>query len=110
MIIACSKLFQDFLFVPGGRVFKMENISSGIDRVLKNELGKIFDYNFFGIYEHMYLGDNCGGDPNIDSHYIVFTIHIILKTCDLNEEQFKKGEYYYFISTTTAQIELTVNF
>ncbi len=26
------------------------------------------------------------------------------------EEQFKKGEYYYFISTTTAQIELTVNF
>ena len=27
-----------------------------------------------------------------------------------NEEQFKKGEYYYFISTTTTQIELTVNF
>ena len=26
------------------------------------------------------------------------------------EEQFKKGDYYYFISTTTAQIELTVNF
>jgi hypothetical protein len=26
------------------------------------------------------------------------------------EEQFKKGEYYYFISTTTSQIELTVNF
>lgn len=26
------------------------------------------------------------------------------------EEQFKKGEFYYFISTTTAQIELTVNF
>ncbi len=26
------------------------------------------------------------------------------------EEQFKKGEYYYFISITTAQIELTVNF
>jgi hypothetical protein len=27
-----------------------------------------------------------------------------------SEEQFKKGEYYYFISTTTAQIELTVYF
>jgi hypothetical protein len=27
-----------------------------------------------------------------------------------DEEQFKKGEYYYFISTTNAQIELTVNF
>lgn len=27
-----------------------------------------------------------------------------------SEEQFKKGDYYYFISTTTAQIELTVNF
>ncbi len=26
------------------------------------------------------------------------------------EEQYKKGEYYYLISTTTAQIELTVNF
>lgn len=26
------------------------------------------------------------------------------------EDQFKKGEYYYFISTTTAQIELTTNF
>ncbi len=27
-----------------------------------------------------------------------------------SEEQFKKGDYFYFISTTTAQIELTVNF
>ncbi|MBC8284364.1 MAG: hypothetical protein H8E32_11170 [Nitrospinae bacterium] len=26
------------------------------------------------------------------------------------EEQFKKGEYYYFISTTTAQIDLTATF
>ncbi len=26
------------------------------------------------------------------------------------EEQLKKGEYYYFISTTTAQIELTTSF
>ncbi len=26
------------------------------------------------------------------------------------EEQFKKGEYYYFVSTTTAQIELTAVF
>lgn len=26
------------------------------------------------------------------------------------EEQFKKGEYYYFISTTTAQIDLTASF
>jgi hypothetical protein len=27
-----------------------------------------------------------------------------------SEEQFKKGEYYYFISTTSTQIELTVKF
>ena len=33
-----------------------------------------------------------------------------VREANTTEEQFKKGEYYYFISTTSAQIELTVNF
>ena len=33
-----------------------------------------------------------------------------VREVNTSEELFKKGEYYYFISTTTAQIELTVNF
>jgi len=39
-----------------------------------------------------------------------FGIGGFVREASTSEEQFKKGEYYYFISTTTALIELTVNF
>ncbi len=37
-------------------------------------------------------------------------IGAFVREVNTTEEQFKKGEYYYFISTTSTQIELTVNF
>jgi hypothetical protein len=37
-------------------------------------------------------------------------IDAFVQTTDTAQEQFKRGEYYYFIATTTAQIELTATF
>ncbi|MBN4077915.1 hypothetical protein JYT29_01145 [Nitrospina gracilis] len=37
-------------------------------------------------------------------------IDAFVQSVNTTEEQFKKGEYYYFISTSTAQIELTTSF
>jgi hypothetical protein len=37
-------------------------------------------------------------------------IDAFVQSVSTTDEQFKKGEYYYFISTTTAQIEITIPF
>ena len=37
-------------------------------------------------------------------------IDAFVQSVNTTEEQFKKGEYYYFISTSTALIELTSSF
>lgn len=39
-----------------------------------------------------------------------FGIDAFVQQVSTTENQFKKGDYYYFLSTTTARIELTVNF
>lgn len=67
---------QNTLFVPGGRIFKGECLKNGIDRVMEKELGSKFDYDFIGIYEHIYKNDNCLGAKDVDAHYVVFTIHV----------------------------------
>lgn len=39
-----------------------------------------------------------------------FGIDAFVQQVSTTEEQIKKGEYYYFLSTTTARIELTATF
>lgn len=67
---------KDFFFVPGGRIFKSELISSALQRVLKDELGFSLKKEYLtsviniGIYEHFY-NENFLGNSEFSTHYIV---------------------------------------
>ncbi len=67
---------KNFLFVPGGRIFKSELKHDAFKRILKNELGmalkkrqeeSIID---LGSYEHFYE-DNFQDNKKFSTHYVV---------------------------------------
>jgi len=65
---------KDFLFVPGGRVFKGETQNQCILRLLTEEgLGPLQDkshsFNLIGVFDHFY--DVGPFDVQISSHYVV---------------------------------------
>lgn len=78
------------LFVPGGKVYKCESLKNGADRVMTEELGCSFDYKLVGVYEHVYMKDNCAGDKTVDSHYVVFAVHIKLPHSKVNYDIVRK--------------------
>lgn len=58
-------------FVPGGRVYKNETLSSAFQRITLCELGKVFEMNescFIGLYEHFYSDSFFSDD--MSTHYI----------------------------------------
>ena len=77
-----NKPAQGMYFVPGGRVFKNENLNDAFNRILNQEIGlKISDFkNIFykGLYNHIYK-DNVYGDTRFNTHYIVYAIELQLK-------------------------------
>ena len=77
-----NKPAQGMYFVPGGRVFKNENLNNAFNRILNQEIGlKISDFkNLFhkGLYNHIY-NDNVFGDTSFNTHYIVYAIELQLK-------------------------------
>jgi colanic acid biosynthesis protein WcaH len=65
---------KDFLFVPGGRVFKGETQNQCIFRLLNEEglrplQDKSQSFNFIGVFDHFY--DVGPFDVPINSHYVV---------------------------------------
>lgn len=68
---------KGYWFVPGGRIFKNETISTAFERLTCSELGvaiPLHKASHQGLYEHFYT-DNVFGDEhryqNIQTHYIV---------------------------------------
>jgi len=62
---------KGFWFVPGGRVFKNEQISDAFARIARAELGSELPYmkaKLIGLYDHFY-SDSAVSD-NISTHYI----------------------------------------
>ncbi len=62
-----------FWFVPGGRVFKNENLEQAFRRISCSELGCEFSRQqaeWLGIYEHFYTA-NAGQLHGVDTHYVV---------------------------------------
>jgi colanic acid biosynthesis protein WcaH len=70
---------KGYYFVPGGRVFKNENLNSALERTLNDEVGlKLNDFGSIthkGLYEHIY-DDNVFSDFNFNTHYIVYAIEL----------------------------------
>lgn len=79
-------------FVPGGRVFKNETVSSAFLRIAEKELGVTIDIEqaeFVGVYEHFYQNSFVSSD--INTHYIVLAYvveaPVLLQTLPIDEHQ-----------------------
>jgi len=70
---------KGYYFVPGGRVFKNENLNNALVRILANEVNlKLSDFGSIthkGLYEHIY-DDNVFLDTQYNTHYIVYAIEL----------------------------------
>ena len=73
---------KGYWFVPGGRVYKNENLNEAFIRILNEETGlSIEDVNnvkLIGVFEHKYE-DNFFGDPSFNAHYTVLACEINLR-------------------------------
>ena len=93
---------KNFLFVPGGRIFKSELIKNALSRILKSELGmkiKKNNYKFIknlGIYEHFY-DDNFLGNFNFSTHYIVIAYLIEYRNLIKNDEEILSQQHSEYI-------------
>ncbi|MEH6387411.1 GDP-mannose mannosyl hydrolase [Pseudomonas profundi] len=63
---------QGCWFVPGGRIYKNENLDAAFRRLTETELGQTFcreSATLLGIFEHFYSDSVFGDTP--DTHYVV---------------------------------------
>ena len=64
---------KDWLFVPGGRVYKDERLAEALQRISIGETGvdlSRVEGRLYGLYEHLYP-DNCFGEAGVGTHYVV---------------------------------------
>lgn len=73
---------KGFYFVPGGRIFKDEQIQQAKERIMLSEIGNIINTEFFGYFEHHYKNDSFF-DNNINTHYIVLAFEGSLENIDI---------------------------
>ena len=73
---------QGFWFVPGGRIYKNEEIKNTIWRVLREETGlgqdDVATVTLHGLYDHVYE-ENIFYDVSFNTHYIIGACRIILR-------------------------------
>lgn len=68
---------QNFWFVPGGRILKMESIHDAFQRITQAELGQQFsikEAKLIGPYDHFY--SDCVFGPNISTHYVAIAYEL----------------------------------
>ena len=71
---------KDYLFVPGGRIFKNESFDRAIERISINEMGislKKSDVELIGVYDHIH-DENYFKDDSFNTQYIVIACKAIL--------------------------------
>jgi len=94
---------KGYYFVPGGRIFKNEQIKDSIKRISKNEFGFEItnkDITIKGVYDHIYKnGDNFLNNVKFNTHYIVICCEYkYYKDIDLNKLPKEQHSNYKFMS------------
>ncbi len=72
---------RGFLFVPGGRIFKNEQIADAFERITRDELGLDVSYRdaeLLGAFDHIY-DTNFARKQGFGTHYVVLAHRIKLK-------------------------------
>ena len=81
---------KDNWFVPGGRIFKNEDLKDAFRRICQEELGielAITKAQLFGAFTHKYEV-NVFGKPGISTHYVVlaYDLNIVDQPLDMNAQ------------------------
>jgi colanic acid biosynthesis protein WcaH len=82
---------QGYWFVPGGRIYKNENIADAFRRIVSSETGHDFSVEeavFLGVYEHFY--SNSFVSPDISTHYVVLCYEL---TFDFSIELLPRAQH-----------------
>lgn len=86
---------KDKWFVPGGRMFKNEKISSAFARLLHDELNstaETFSFQFRGVYQHFY--DDSFFSDRLSTHYVVLAYSLRLTNSGLLALPYKQRSEY----------------
>ncbi len=106
---------KGYYFVPGGRIFKNEQVKDSIKRISLNELGfEITNKDIIvkGIYDHIYEnGDNFLKDITFNSHYVVICCgYNCYKDINLNTLPKEQHNNYKFMSIKNLMIDDKVHY
>ncbi len=89
---------KNYLFVPGGRIYKNETIPIALERIIKTELGifsiDLIKKEFLGVFEHFYQ-DNFLDNANFNSHYVVLAYVIFLNSYEPKLKE-QHSEYLWY--------------
>ncbi len=70
---------QGYWFVPGGRIYKNENIAQAFKRLTSTELSTEIlesETKFLGVFEHFYTDSMF--DTGLSTHYVVLAYELII--------------------------------
>ena len=89
---------QGSWFVPGGRIYKNENLDAAFRRLTETELGQAFTRDgatLLGIFEHFYSDSVFGATP--DTHYVVVAYSLELSPeCELQPPSIQHDTYRWW--------------
>lgn len=88
-----NKPAKNYLFVPGGRVYKGESILKAYTRVLHDEIGveRTIKGKFMGVYQHFY--DDSFVSDSVGTHYVVLAYKILIDRCEVSPSLVQHEKY-----------------
>lgn len=84
-------------FVPGGRIFKNENLDDAFRRIARDELGIDMmrsQSRLVGAFEHFY-DTNFLGEPGSDTHYVVLAHAVDVASSSVKPPRLQHSEYVW---------------
>jgi colanic acid biosynthesis protein WcaH len=101
---------KGYWFVPGGRIYKNEEIAAAFSRISRAELGKplaLEQGRFLGLYEHFYE-ENALSEISYGTHYIA--LGFLLKEGRLDNLPDRQHHKYRWMTPESILISPDVHF
>lgn len=89
---------ENYWFVPGGRIRRMEDFKNAFRRITESELGRVIhleESQFHGVFQHMY--ENSAFSEEVGSHYISIALRVKMEKLELESmPHIQHREYRWF--------------
>ena len=86
---------KDYWFVPGGRIFKDENLDDAFNRICQSELGVSLRRKksyLYGLYEHFYTNNIFSNE--FSTHYVVLAHQVHLNSISQVNDQHEAYRWF----------------